>query len=79
MSEFYSKLEDLLDTEPGAIDGQVALRDLDDWDSLGTLTVVSMISEDYGVTVLSEELADVVTAAQLWELVQSKQERTKEQ
>lgn len=72
MDEFFRKTEQLLGVEPGQLTGSTELRSLDEWDSLGTLSVVSMIDDDFGVSVLSEEIARVVTAGQLWELIQTK-------
>ena len=72
MTEFQEKLADLLGVEPDEIGPDTLLISLEEWDSLGTLTVVSMIDGDYGVTILSEEIAGVETVGQLWELVESR-------
>ena len=72
MSDFFAKLADILGVDEGEISPDSQLQSLEEWDSLGTLTVVSMIDDDYHVTILSEEIAGVQTAGELWELVQSK-------
>lgn len=71
MDDFFEQLEEALEAEePLAAD--TVLADLEEWDSLGTLAVVSMVSECYGVTLASEELVAAVTAGDLRQLVESK-------
>lgn len=72
MSDFFAKLADILGVDEEEISPDSQLQSLEEWDSLGTLTVVSMVDDDYHVTILSEEIAGVQTAGELWELVQSK-------
>ncbi|MEE3372813.1 MAG: acyl carrier protein [Planctomycetota bacterium] len=73
MQSFFEKLAELLGVEAGEVLAESALDSFDEWDSLGALTVVSMIDEDYGVTVLSEELARLSTVGELWQRVQTGQ------
>lgn len=72
MDDLFRKMEQLLGVAPGQLTAESELRSLEEWDSLGTLSVVSLIDDDYGVTVLSEEIARVATAGELWALVQTK-------
>ena len=67
MQSFFEKLAELLGVEADEVLADSALDSFDEWDSLGALTVVSMIDEDYGVTVLSEELARLSTVGELWQ------------
>ena len=71
MQSFFEKLAELLGVEADEVQADSALDSFDEWDSLGALTVVSMIDEDYGVTVLSEELARLSTVGELWQRVQA--------
>ena len=73
MQSFFEKLAELLGVEAGEVQAESVLDSFDEWDSLGALTVVSMIDEDYGVTVLSEELARLSTVGELWQQVQTGQ------
>ncbi len=71
MDDFFEQLEEALEAEePLAAD--TVLADLEEWDSLGTLAVVSMVGECYGVTLASEELVAAATAGDLRQLVESK-------
>jgi len=71
LQSFFKKLAELLGVEADEVQADSALDSFDEWDSLGALTVVSMIDEDYGVTVLSEELARLSTVGELWQRVQA--------
>jgi acyl carrier protein len=71
LQSFFEKLAELLGVEADEVQADSALDSFDEWDSLGALTVVSMIDEDYGVTVLSEELARLSTVGELWQRVQA--------
>jgi|TARA_B100001123_G_scaffold444943_1_gene595153 acyl carrier protein len=71
LQSFFEKLAELLGVEADEVLADSALDSFDEWDSLGALTVVSMIDEDYGVTVLSEELARLSTVGELWQRVQA--------
>ena len=73
MQSFFEKLAELLGVEADEVQADSVLDSFDEWDSLGALTVVSMIDEDYGVTVLSEELARLSTVGELWQQVQAGQ------
>ena len=73
MQLFFEKLADLLGVEADEVQAESTLDSFDEWDSLGALTVVSMIDEDYGVTVLSEELARMSTVGELWQKVHAGQ------
>lgn len=71
MEDFFEQLEEALEAEESLTDDTV-LVDLEEWDSLGTLAVVSMVSERYGVSLASEELAGAVTARDLRRLVEGR-------
>lgn len=77
MIEFFKVLAELLGVDEGDVQADSAMDAFEEWDSLGTLTVVSMIDQDYGVTILSEEIAGIQTAGQLWEMVESKRGQKK--
>lgn len=73
MADFIEQLIEALEAED-PLDAGTVLVEVEEWDSLGTLAVVSMVSDEYGVSLASEELVAVQTVADLWQLVQSKSE-----
>ena len=72
MEDFFEQLEEALEAEE-PLTADTELDDLEEWDSLGTLAVVSMVGERYGVALASEELAGAVTAGDLRRLVEKRQ------
>ena len=48
------------------------LRSFDLWDSLSVISLVAAVDEDYGVTLDADDLADIVTAADLFAFVEAR-------
>lgn len=67
MKEFYSKLAEILEVHE--IRSEDILYEFDEWDSLGVLSVISMVDEDYGVILKNEELKDIETVRELEDLI----------
>lgn len=72
MNEFLELVAEELMVEVEEVSPDSVLREFEDWDSLAALTLVSRIDEDYGVSVLGEELAKAGTVAALWALIEEK-------
>ena len=47
-------------------------RKLDEWDSLAALSTISMVDDEYGVTITNKDLKTVKTIEELYNLVASK-------
>ena len=63
MSEFYSKLAELLEVDeikPGDV-----LADSPLWDSLTALSLIAMLDADYGVNLTAADLRETRTAGDL--------------
>jgi acyl carrier protein len=69
-TDFYQKLAAILDIEE--VKPSDVLKGFEQWDSLAILSVLAMADAKYGVTVKSEEIRSVVTAADLAGLVQTR-------
>lgn len=54
MEELIEKLKDILEVDE--LDVTKRLADYEQWDSLSTLLVISMLNSDYGITMTKEEL-----------------------
>ena len=48
------------------------LRSFDLWDSLSVISLVAAVDEDSGVTMDADDLADIVTAADLFAFVEAR-------
>jgi acyl carrier protein len=67
MHEFKVKLADILEIDE--VQDADVLSDFPEWDSLTVLSVISLIHSDYGVSLSSTQIRNVVTVQSLYELV----------
>ena len=44
-------------------------RELDEWDSLAALSTISMIDDEFGVTINNKDLRSVETLGELYDMV----------
>ena len=68
MNEFIEKFKEALDIE-GEFDINVELEEFEEWDSMGYISVMSMLDEEYGKEVDANQLKACKTLADLYELV----------
>ena len=68
MNEFIEKFKEALDVE-GEFDINIELEEFEEWDSMGYISVMSMLDEEYGKEVNANQLKDCKTIADLYELV----------
>jgi acyl carrier protein len=70
MNEFLKKIADIL--EVGDVKEADSLKAFPQWDSLAVLSVIAMLDANYGVNLRAADFGPVNSAADLWNLVQSK-------
>ena len=58
--------------EVDAVNPDDVLRTYELWDSLGVISLVAAVDEDYGVTMAADDLADIVTAADLFAFIEAR-------
>lgn len=68
MNEFIEKFKEALDIK-GEFDISVELEEFEEWDSMGYISVMSMLDEEYGEEVNADQLKACKTLADLYELV----------
>ena len=68
MNEFIEKFKEALDIE-GEFDINVELEEFEEWDSMGYISVMSMLDEEYGKEVNANQLKACKTLADLYKLV----------
>ena len=68
MNDFIEKFKEALDVE-GEFDINVELEEFEEWDSMGYISVMSMLDEEYGKEVNANQLKDCKTLADLYKLV----------
>ena len=68
MKEFIEKFKEALDIE-GELDINVELEEFEEWDSMGYISMMSMLDEEYGKEVDANQLKACKTLADLYGLV----------
>jgi len=60
------------ETEPELISIDTEFKDLEEWSSLTALSVISMVDEEYDVTLSGNDIKNSNKIADLYEIVKSK-------
>ena len=70
---FVQHFADLFEETPiESLTPDTVYKELDEWDSMAALTLISMISDEYDVPILGADLKSSVTLQQLYDLVKEK-------
>lgn len=73
MESFILKLKENVDAFEGAnLDAGTDITKLEDWDSVALLSVMGMISSEYGVNLTSTDIVNAATVENIFNLVNSK-------
>ena len=62
------------DTDPNSISASTFFRNLPEWSSLLVLSTIVLADEEYGVEREGEELGQLITVEDIFNLIKSKQE-----
>ena len=68
-SEFYLKLDEMLDLAPGTLTGGEELEGLDGWDSVAVITFIALADSEYDVVLPPKEIAACRTVKTLADLI----------
>jgi acyl carrier protein len=60
------------DTEVSDLSENTIYKDLDEWSSLTTLSIIAMCDEEYGVKIKGDDFKNTSTIKELFELIKSK-------
>ena len=72
MQDFISNLEITLEKKRGTITEKDIFRNYPEWDSLMVFAVLSMISDEYDVTIGRAEFDELVTVEDLYSIVMTR-------
>lgn len=72
INDFIEKMKEQYDDVPETLKACDKFRDIDGYSSLTALMILSMIDEEYGVTVTGDDMRKMQTIQDLFELVQSR-------
>ena len=67
--EFLSELEEILEADPGALEGDERLTDLKGWDSLAVVSLIAMVDERLDTTLSPREIAKAGSIADIVRLL----------
>ena len=65
-------IEQLDDTDASTINAETKFRDIDEWDSLTSLSIIAMVDEEYAVKLTGEDFRNSQTIQDLFEVVKSR-------
>lgn len=68
LEQFIAQFDD----EPTGVTMDTDFRDIDDWDSLTALGIISMIDDEYNVKVSGEELKSSKSVRDIFNIVKTK-------
>ncbi len=63
--KFCLNLQDALEIESKEVEPGDNFRDYDEWDSLGQLSLIAMLDDEYGVEIESDDFKKLVTVQDL--------------
>lgn len=68
--EFVQEIMETLEIEDASlVQDTTVFRELDEWDSLAALSTISMIDDEFGVTINNKDLRSVETLGELYDMV----------
>ena len=70
---FIESFIEALEIEDGSsVTETTNFRELEEWDSLAALSTISMVDDEYGVTITNKDLRSVDTIEQLCNMIEEK-------
>jgi acyl carrier protein len=73
LQEFVNHFaEQFEETEAAAFTPETIFRDLDEWSSLISLSVIAMVDEEYGIALKGADMREAETIQDLFNIVQAK-------
>lgn len=73
IEEFVNHFAEQFDeTDANQFAPETEFRELDEWSSLISLSIIAMVDEEYGVALKGNDFREATTIADLFEIVRSK-------
>lgn len=69
INTFIEKFAFAIETEPATLSADTEYKQLPQWDSLNTLSIIAMADADYGVTLSGQAIQNAKTIGDLWAAV----------
>lgn len=65
LKEKMALIEEALDTEEGMLTTETSLDDLDEWDSIGALSLIAILDEHFNKTITGAEIKALKTVGDI--------------
>ncbi len=65
LQEKIEFLEDIMDVEEGSLTESTILEEVEEWDSLSTLTLTVKMKQEYDINLTTETIKDFVTVGDI--------------
>jgi acyl carrier protein len=72
IDNFIEKFAFAIEADASSLGPETEYKQLPQWDSLNTLSIIAMADADYGVTLSGQAINDNRTIADLWTVVSGK-------
>ena len=73
IAEFKQKFSDAIDDESILVlDLQANFKDIESWDSFSGMSIISMIDEEFDITINAEEMSRIFTIEELYHFISNK-------
>ena len=73
MDNFIGKFKELLEnTDFSTVDGDTIFKDLDEWDSLLALSLITMVDEEYNIKITGDEIRQASSIYDLYAVINIK-------
>jgi acyl carrier protein len=72
VEKFATEMANAIDADPLTVSAETVYKNLDSWDSMGALSIIAMIDENYSVSVGGDDLEGTGTVGALWALVEKR-------
>lgn len=73
LNEFIQNFSSQFDeTDPAVFNASTQFRNLDEWSSLIALSIISMIDEEYNISLDSDDLRKAITIEDLYNITKNK-------
>jgi acyl carrier protein len=73
LKDFIEKFASQFDeTDPSEINENTVIKELDEWTSLTAIFVISMVREEYGVSINGKDIRQANTVGDLFQIIQSR-------
>ncbi len=72
LQKFIENVKEQFEDAPEDFGADTHFRELDEWSSLISLSIIAMVDDEYGVVIKAADLRNANTVGELFEIVKSK-------